>query len=83
MDRESGEPADDGAVDPDELKVAADGKLYAASARGVISVVRLGRRHERLANNDLGERIMATPAIVDGRIYLRGEQHLWCFALPR
>jgi len=32
-----------------------------------------------LAQNDLKERIMATPALVDGKIYVRTERHLWVF----
>jgi len=32
-----------------------------------------------LARNTLGEQIFATPAILDGHIYLRGEKHLFVF----
>ena len=33
---------------------------------------------ERLAENDLGERCFASPAFQSGRIYIRGEEHLFC-----
>jgi outer membrane protein assembly factor BamB len=33
-----------------------------------------------LARNDLGESIQATPALVDGKIYVRTEKHLYAFA---
>lgn len=58
-----------------------DGKIYAASARGVVSVVSAGKELEILAQNDLGERIMATPAIVKGRIYIRTDGNLYAFGL--
>ena len=32
-----------------------------------------------LSRNDLGERIMATPALCGGRVYVRGEAHLYAF----
>lgn len=59
--------------------VAGDGKVYAASARGQITVWKTGPALEVLAQNELGERIMATPALVDGRVYVRTEAHLYCF----
>ncbi len=59
--------------------VAGDGKLYVCSERGVVTVVRTGRRWEIVSSYDFGERIMATPTIRDGNIYLRTEQALYCF----
>jgi outer membrane protein assembly factor BamB len=32
-----------------------------------------------VARNEMGETVMSTPAIVDGRIYLRTEKRLMCF----
>ena len=63
--------------------VVGDGKIYTASARGVVTVLRAGDELEVLGNNDLGERIMATPALLDGRIYLRTEKHLYSFGFDR
>jgi outer membrane protein assembly factor BamB len=60
--------------------VLGDGKIYMASARGEVTVVRAGTEAlDVLAHNDLGERIMATPALVGGTIYVRTENHLWAF----
>lgn len=59
--------------------VVGDGKIYAASARGVVTVFAPGDNLEILAHNDLGERIMATPALVNGRIYVRTAKHLFAF----
>lgn len=61
--------------------LAGDGKIYAASARGVITVLQAADELKVLARNDLGERIMATPALLDGRIYVRTEKHLFAFAV--
>ncbi len=60
--------------------VAGDGKVYAASERGTISVVRAAGKWRTLAHHDFEERIMATPVIHDGRIYVRTEDALYCFA---
>jgi outer membrane protein assembly factor BamB len=59
--------------------VAGDGKVYFASARGVVVVLAAGDRFRVLARNDLGEPIGATPALVDGTLYLRAGGHLYAF----
>ena len=59
--------------------VAGDGKLYAASTRGVVTVFAAGDELKVLARNDLGERISATPALVDGKVYVRTDEHLFAF----
>lgn len=59
--------------------IAGDGKVYTASDRGVITVIKAGDRFQVLARNDLDEPIMATPAIADGKLYVRTEQHLYAF----
>ncbi|HEX9941187.1 MAG TPA: PQQ-binding-like beta-propeller repeat protein, partial [Thermoanaerobaculia bacterium] len=56
--------------------VAADGKLYFASEDGEVYVVKAGPKFELLATNPMGEVLMATPAIVDGMILVRGRSHL-------
>ncbi|MCL4795190.1 MAG: PQQ-binding-like beta-propeller repeat protein [Bryobacteraceae bacterium] len=62
--------------------VAADGKVFAASTEGKISVLRAAKQWEVLAVNDLGEEIHATPALTEGRIYVRTRDSLYCFAEP-
>lgn len=59
--------------------VTGDGKVYAASTRGDVTVFATGDELKILARNDLGERISATPALLDGRVYVRGDQHLFAF----
>ena len=59
--------------------VAGDGKVYFTSKEGVVRVVRAGQKFELLAENDMGEPVIASPAISDGEIFIRGEKHLFCF----
>ncbi len=59
--------------------VAGDGKIYTASARGVVTVFAAADELNVLARNDLGERIMATPALAGGRVYVRTEKNLYAF----
>jgi len=56
--------------------VAADGKIYLAGEDGLVFVVAAGAELKLLATNPLGEPLMATPAMSDGVIYLRGSKHL-------
>jgi outer membrane protein assembly factor BamB len=58
--------------------VAGDGKIYFASKEGIVRVLRAGPTFELLAANDMGETIIASPAIAGGDIFLRGEKHLFC-----
>jgi outer membrane protein assembly factor BamB len=60
--------------------VAGDGKVYIASDSGNVVVLKAGASFEVLADNDLGESIAATPALVDGKIYVRTAGHLYAFA---
>lgn len=59
--------------------VAADGKLYFTSEEKGILVVKAGPEFELIAINPVGEICMATPAISDGQIFVRGQKHLFCF----
>ena len=57
--------------------VAGDGKVYLTSETGEIFVLRAGREPNVLARNDLGERLIASPAISKGRIFLRSDGTLF------
>ena len=57
--------------------VAADGKLYLASEDGEVFVVKAGPKYELLATNPMGEVLMATPAISDGIVIVRGQHHVF------
>jgi outer membrane protein assembly factor BamB len=58
--------------------VLIDGKVYAASDQGDVFVLAAGPAYHLLARNALGEGVVATPAVADGRLFIRGQQHLFC-----
>jgi outer membrane protein assembly factor BamB len=60
--------------------VLADGLVYMPSDEGVITVIKPGPKFEYIAKNPIGERMNASPAISNGKIYLRGYQHLFCIS---
>lgn len=56
--------------------VAADEKIYCAAEGGMVYVLKAGPEFEILAQNPMGEPCFATPAIVDGVIYMRTAKSL-------
>jgi outer membrane protein assembly factor BamB len=59
--------------------VAADHKIYIASADGAVVVLDAGEKFNVLATNKLDGAILATPALVGGNIYVRTQSHLYAF----
>jgi outer membrane protein assembly factor BamB len=51
--------------------LAGDGKVYLFSETGETLVLRAGREPHVLHRNDLGERVVSSPAVSDGRIFVR------------
>jgi outer membrane protein assembly factor BamB len=60
--------------------IIAGGKLYAARQDGAIFVAQVGDKFEMLAENRLGEQVIASPVAVSNRLFIRGEHHLFCIA---
>jgi outer membrane protein assembly factor BamB len=58
--------------------VEAGGLVYFLSDTGVTHVVKPGPTYDLVAENALGERTFASPAISGGRIFIRGEKSLFC-----
>ena len=59
--------------------VAANGKLYLASEEGDVIVLRMGKAYEVLAVNKMGdEMFVSSPVVVDGMLYLRSQDELFC-----
>jgi outer membrane protein assembly factor BamB len=58
--------------------VAGAGKVYFASESGRVTVVRGGPKFEVLARNEIGELLVASPAVSQGYLFLRGDRHLYC-----
>ncbi|MFN7932533.1 MAG: PQQ-binding-like beta-propeller repeat protein [Bryobacteraceae bacterium] len=63
--------------------VMAEGRIYFANEEGKVAVVRAGRDWELIRVNDLGEGMFATPAMVDGKIFVRTAEALYCFGHGR
>ena len=59
--------------------VGADGKVFLVSHDGTVSVISAQGEWEILQVNTLGEEVFATPAPLDGRLYVRTQKTLYCF----
>ena len=63
--------------------VAADGKLYLASQDGDVFVVKAGPKYELMATNPMGQALMATPAISEALLIVRGENMIYAIGERR
>ncbi len=59
--------------------VACDGKIYLACDRGSFLVLQAGPTLQILEKTQFPDGILATPALVDDKMYLRTESTLWAF----
>ena len=59
--------------------VAGGGKVYFVNQEGKLTVVNADRAWKPLHTADFEEEVYATPALLDGRIYLRTATKLYCF----
>jgi outer membrane protein assembly factor BamB len=58
--------------------VVAGGKVYVISEDGVTTVFEAGPEFRILAENDLADYTLSSPAVADGQIFLRTTRHLYC-----
>ncbi len=58
-------------------------KLYLTDRKGTTHVLQAGRKYHELAANPVGEGVETSPALAGGRIYIRGEKHLFCIGARR
>lgn len=63
--------------------VLADGKLYVTSEDGLVTVVKAGPTFEVLAENDMKEYTLSSPAISDGQIFIRTAGALYAIGARR
>ena len=61
--------------------VLANGLVYMPNDAGIITVFKPGETYESISKNSLGETMFASPAISNGKIYLRGTKHLFCIGM--
>jgi outer membrane protein assembly factor BamB len=59
--------------------VAGDGRLFFVNVDGKLIAARAGVDWEPLTSTELGEKVMASPALAGGRLFVRGDKHLFCF----
>jgi len=62
--------------------VHVDGRLYAISRKGDVFVIAASEKFQLLGRNPLGEPSHATPAVADGKMFLRTFTHLFCIGSP-
>jgi len=55
-----------------------DGHIFIMDMDGLVHVFKAGKTYEAVSSNTIGENGMTTPAFMDGRIYIRGNEHLIC-----
>ncbi len=60
--------------------VSANGLVYCTTDDGATTVIKPGPTFEVVSRNSIGEPCFSSPAISDGRIFVRGAKHLFCFA---
>jgi len=58
--------------------VLADGKLFMMDNDGIMRIYEFSKEMKLVSENELGEIAGTTPAFSEGRIYIRGEKHLYC-----
>jgi outer membrane protein assembly factor BamB len=84
LNTETGEPHFEG------MRTGVKGEYFASpikvgshilitSSLGTLTLIRDSNTFEIAAQNDIGEEIVATPAVVDNTLYLRSLERLWAF----
>ncbi len=53
-------------------------RIYAIDVAGVVHIFGAAAEYEEIGTAALGEPVYATPAFMDGRIYIRGDENLYC-----
>lgn len=59
--------------------VIAGDRIYCVSRKGTLAVARTGEQFEKLGEFPLGEPSDATPALSDGKLFIRTESQVFCF----
>jgi outer membrane protein assembly factor BamB len=64
--------------------VMIDGKVFVIDEDGTVTVFEAtAAGYKQLAKNRVGESVLASPAVANGRLYVRGERHLFCIGKPK
>ena len=54
-------------------------EMLVITENGECFVLKADKKFELIRQTKLGEPVLASPALVDGRLFIRGEKHLYCF----
>jgi outer membrane protein assembly factor BamB len=61
--------------------LAVNGKLYVATEDGDVVILKLGEKYEVVATNTLPDQFfIASPIVLDGELFLRGQNTLYCIS---
>jgi outer membrane protein assembly factor BamB len=63
--------------------IAADGKIYLAGEDGHVFVLKAGPTYEVIADNDMTESVLATPAISEGTLFYRTQSQVVAIRNPQ
>jgi len=58
--------------------ICVDGKIYNITDKGEVVVLASGAKYQLLGRTQLGEPVHSTPAVSQGRMFLRTFKHLYC-----
>jgi outer membrane protein assembly factor BamB len=58
--------------------VLIDGKVYVVSEKGDVLVFAADPDYKVLGKSSVGEPVIASPAVANGKLYIRGAEHLFC-----
>ena len=58
--------------------LAAEGRVYLLNLDGLTTVVSASQRFQRLTENPLQDETVASPAVSDGKVFIRGRKWLYC-----
>lgn len=85
LDAETGEPVKQGRLKSGgsyySSPVLGDGKIYALNEAGRLNVITAEPDFQQIAEADFEEDVYATPAIANGRIYIRTVAHVYCLGV--
>ncbi len=59
----------------------AEGKIYLMDMTGIMHIFSAENKFVSLGDSPIGEDCMTTPAMADGKIYIRGNEHLFCIGI--
>lgn len=60
--------------------LAAEGRIYFLNISGLATVISAAPRFDRLTENQLDDRTVASPATSDGKLFVRGRKWLYCLS---